>query len=391
MGVLSILYNKYYTAILFLLIVIMPFVLFLILCYCRFKIKAELMSTVHIANKGEELPITIRLSNPTIFPVSYINLYLSYKNAYLPKKYKKTVAVSLDCRTKTSYVCSLTSEYAGNIIVSLEGIRFFDYLKLFSMKRKQTEEIKTAVLPTYYELEQNYLTNKNSQLVESDNYSPVKKGDDPSEVFEIREYREGDRLQRIHWKLSSKLNQLMIKDFSDPVNYCVLIFVDFGVPNQDNSLFYIDAVLECALSLSYSFLLRKQLHILSWYDQEHGTCKRVHISDEKDLFEAVDGLLQASLYGKEIDASLFYLAEYPHEQYTDLFIITGKISRQWVDSISVLKAQDKQIIYLEDRSRGQNLRNSEEELIQQSMEDGISVWSIDIRTLCSDMQELFLS
>ena len=49
--------------------------------------------------------------------------------------------------------------------------------------------------------------------IESDSYSTIKGGDDPSEVFAIREYREGDRLQRIHWKLSYETKSANDKGF----------------------------------------------------------------------------------------------------------------------------------------------------------------------------------
>lgn len=388
MGLLSILYNRYYMAIIFLVTVIMPFVLFAILCYCYGKIKAEVFSVIHVANKGDRLPVTVRLSNPTVFPVSCIRLYLTYQNAYAPEITKKTVSVSLDCKTNTSFVCNFYSEYAGNMIITLEGIRFYDYLKLFSLKRKFKKELRIAVLPCYYELAENAFPLQNSQMIDTDCYSPVRKGDDPSEVFEIREYREGDRLQRIHWKLSSKQNQLMIKEFSDPINCSILIFINLCVPKGENNLFYLDAILECSLSLSYSFLMKKQLHYLSWFDKKRGVCTRVRVNQEKDLYEAVDGLLQADSYTEETEALPFYLAEYPHEQYSDFFLITGDVSVSSLTSLSMLKAQSRQIIYMEDRNRDQEKRMAAEESLQQCSELGVDLWPIDISSIRKDLEQL---
>ena len=39
---------------------------------------------------------------------------------------------------------------------------------------------------------------------EGERYSQRKAGDDPTELFALREWREGDRLSRVHWKLSQK-------------------------------------------------------------------------------------------------------------------------------------------------------------------------------------------
>lgn len=46
---------------------------------------------------------------------------------------------------------------------------------------------------------------------DSDRFSLYKKGDDPSEIFDIRDFKDGDRFQQIHWKLSSKTGHYMVK------------------------------------------------------------------------------------------------------------------------------------------------------------------------------------
>ena len=57
----------------------------------------------------------------------------------------------------------------------------------------------------------------NETSADSDRFSTYKKGDDPSEIFDIREYADGDKIQRIHWKLSSKTGDLMVKEGSLPL------------------------------------------------------------------------------------------------------------------------------------------------------------------------------
>ena len=95
-GLLSVLYNQYYIGMVFLTIVAMPFLLFALLCYIFGSIKVELVSVVHVTNKGEVVPISIQMNNPTIFPISNLKLYINYKNAYSPQKYKKEFSVSID-------------------------------------------------------------------------------------------------------------------------------------------------------------------------------------------------------------------------------------------------------------------------------------------------------
>jgi uncharacterized protein (DUF58 family) len=389
-GLLSILYNKYYMGIIFLTLAAMPFLLFALLSYLYGRVTAELVSVIHVASKGEMIPISIKLNNPSIFPVSDLKIYLTYKNTYSSQRYKKEFTVSLDGSTKTSVICNLFSEYAGNLEITLTGIRIYDYLKLFSLKRKLKGELKVAVLPCFYELPENDITNRHARQIESDYYSSVKSGDDPSEVFEIREYREGDRLQRIHWKLSRKQDQLMIKEFSDPLNCSVLLFVNLSIPHGENIISYMDAILECALSLSYTFLTKGQMHYFTWYDEGHGACTRIRVVKEKDLFEAVDGLLQARPYTETTDALSAYLAEHPNDQYTNLYYVTGDVSPNRLETLSILKAYTRQMLYVHGMKNTPGQHNMPEEVIQRSQEMEMGLWSIDTQHVRRDMEQLRL-
>ncbi len=274
--------------------------------------------------------------------------------------------------------------------ISLKGILVCYYLKLFSLRKKRKGELKVAVLPYFYELPENEISYSHTRIVESDYYSPYKSGDDPSEVFSIREYREGDRPQRIHWKLSRKQDQLMIKEFSDPLNCSVLLFVDLSIQKEDNVLTFMDSLLESALSLSYTFLSKGQMHYFSWYDEGHGVCKRIRVVQEKDLFEAVDGLLQARPYTDTTDAVSAYLAEHPNEQYSNLFYVTGAVSGHQLDSLSLLKAHTMQMIYVSDIAKQTRESYLPVEVLKRSGEMGMGLWSVDTQNVRRDMEQLRL-
>jgi len=389
-GLLSILYNTYYMGILFLTLAAIPFLMFALLSYLYGSVKAELVSVIHVAKKGEVIPVSVQVDNPTIFPATYIKIYLTYKNSYSDQIYKKNFMVSVDAKTKASIICNLYSEYAGNLEVTLNGIRIYDYLRFFSMKKRKKAELTVAILPTYYELQQNQFSNLHNNIVESDYYSPVKSGDDPSEVFAIREYREGDRQQRIHWKLSRKQDQLMIKEFSDPLNCSILLFVDLCVPENMNRMLFMDSMLECVLSLSYSFLLAGQMHYFTWYEERHGVCRRIRVSQEKDLFEAVDGLLHVLPYSSLTDALTAYQAQYPKEQYSNLIFVTGEQPRKRTETLSLLKAMNRQVIYLGEIDNQPGTKYFPNEVIRRIGEVGVSLASVDAHHVRRDMEQLRL-
>ena len=56
------------------------------------------------------------------------------------------------------------------------------------------------------------------EFTESENIGNIS-----SDVKEIREYRPGDRLQRIHWKLSAKLDDLFVKEMAHTSSLAIIL------------------------------------------------------------------------------------------------------------------------------------------------------------------------
>jgi hypothetical protein len=387
--------------ILFLTVAILPFLLFAILSYGYGMISYELVSLVHVVAKGDSIPVSIRIHNPTIFPVLNMCISLSYYNSFSNsnKRHEQEFYVTVDKRSSTTVTCNLLSAHAGNVKISITYVRIFDYLKLFSLRKRKPTDIQVAVIPLYYELTEDYMENSSKMQLESDNFSTVKSGDDPSEVFAIREYREGDRLQRIHWKLSIKQDQLMIKDFSEPMNCSVVVLADLGIPKYDDVLESVDSILECALSLSFSFMIKGQNHYFSWYDKNLGSCRRVRIVNEKDFFEVVDGLLNCGPYIEDVDMVASYFAEHPNDQYTDLFYVTKVVSQKQLDSLLLIKAIDRQILYINgvdyDEVQSQAVTSWDSSidtaLVRKITDTGIGLFSINSSKMKKDLEGLRLS
>ncbi|NLJ96020.1 MAG: DUF58 domain-containing protein [Clostridiales bacterium] len=399
-GGLAILYNEYFMGILFLSVLIFPFILFAILSYIYGRVSFELISTTHISNRQETIPISIQIHNPTIFPIPNIGITIKYFNSFSrdKKAHKQIFNVSVDKHIKTTVTCNLTSQHTGNLEIMLSKVRIYDFFKIFSLRKKKLGQIKVAVLPYYYELTEDFLENRSRMQIESDYYSTIKAGDDPSEVFAIREYREGDRPQRIHWKLSIKQDQLMIKEFSDPLNCSVVIFADLTIPKDEDELDATDSLLECALSLSYSFMIKGQIHYLTWYDQTQGCAKRVRIVTEKEFFEAVDRILQCGPHEEGIDLMANYLAEYPNDQYTEILYITKSITSQQLDSLILIKSIDRQILYVSKAEYADTeimphmspALPLATDLVKKISETGMGLFSINSSNIKSDLKGLKL-
>lgn len=180
----------------------------------------------------------------------------------------------------------------------------------------------------------------------------------------------------------------MIKEFAEPVDCHDVVFVSLCIPDCMNELYYIDSILECALSVSYTFMLRQQQHYIAWYDANSGICRRVKIVQEKDFYEAVDGLFNVRSFHIDTDALMTYLAEYPNDKYSDFMYITGKFEEAQLDKLADIQAQGKNIIYLSDSESLADAKYTDEEMAQKAASLGVDFLPVDMTNVKHDLEFL---
>ena len=91
-----------------------------------------------------------------------------------------------------------------------------NFFGIIGQKRKAGCPPVPVVMPCEQKEDFRFLTKEGFDM-ESFRYSGARPGDDPGETFDIREYQEGDSIRQIHWKLTGKLDKMMIRQRSFPV------------------------------------------------------------------------------------------------------------------------------------------------------------------------------
>ena len=99
------------------------------------------------------------------------------------------------------------------------------------------------------------LVENTTVVSDGEQYSQTRPGSDPSETFAIREYRPGDPIRQIHWKLSQKTDELMLRELGLPVvNQTLLVFRNARAERETVSPEVADAMAEVFLSASHALV-----------------------------------------------------------------------------------------------------------------------------------------
>lgn len=191
---------------------------------------------------------------------------------------------------RTRALC-LRGARTGYLRVETGEAALWDALGLFRLRCVPPAGEEVMIAPR---LARVHLCRAEARLGLSDSllYSQHRAGQDVSELFALHEYRSGDDLRRVHWKLSSKLDQMMVREFGLPVGQPVTVLLESRLPAGEEGD-GLSACFDAAASLGAELLRQEIAYDLVWLE---GDGARLHIREIEDwsaLEEALPELLHA--------------------------------------------------------------------------------------------------
>lgn len=307
-GVLiSILYLEFGAMALMGLLVTIPFFMFVFLLFMRTRVSVSVESKNPLAEKDAidkpaRAVITLSVENRNrILPVTKGIARVRYENPFSGDKGKMKIRFSVDAGRKRDRRIPVVMNNCGNVAITVEKVRIYDYLNIFAWtigKHLETQDI--LVLPPVKEM---YLGKDrwyNETNEDSDRFSIYKKGDDPSEIFDIRGYADGDKIQRIHWKLSSKTGELMVKEGSLPLTKEIHIFIDLCVKgSREERNQNINLLVQGIYSIAMFMIEHHIPQVYIWYDKKNGVIQEYSVEQEEELYWMFQELFKCSTTTQE--------------------------------------------------------------------------------------------
>ncbi len=122
----------------------------------------------------------------------------------------------------------LPTSHSGGLVAELHRAKLCDYLGLFAKKVRHVEPLWLVVMPTPVKL----AVPPDLTRFIARAWRP-KPGGGYAENHELRSYRPGDRLNLVHWKLSAKADELMVREPMVPDQSRILLTIDLtGTPDE---------------------------------------------------------------------------------------------------------------------------------------------------------------
>ena len=300
-----------------------------------FTIKGHMDIPVGISEKGDKSLIKITIKNNGLFPVAGIKVCIVVCDTMRGTKEKHWLKLPVSPRGESEFVHDMLFSKIGSYKLVLKKLRIYDMTGLMHMDI-YTKRIKgeLRVMPKLHELPVRLTDGTRNFYGEAETGNEERHGSNNDEMSFAREYKAGDRLQNVHWKLSAKQDELMVKEREMPQACPVVLFLEYNPEKRSVKKHEIIPYIEVAVKLSFSLMSAGCLHYVVWYDGKEKDVKRLRVHDEESLFFFIDTIMKVEWINYQENMLFRYQEKYKREPYAHAL---------WFDTDFCLKKDDELI------------------------------------------------
>lgn len=334
-------YNYEYTVfVLITVLIILLIPLFFINLIISKFIKINIDFKTKVIVKDANAMLNIAIENRSILPVNRAIIHIEMQNAFMNPSQIQRIIIPIKANDITNLQMMVKSEHCGYVKVSIKKIILYDLFGVTSIKKRGEKHDILSVIPQTTNIKQNLFL-PSTISCDSDEFSHNTSGDDKSQVFDYHEYSNGDHVKNINWKLSSRLDKMMVKEFSLPLKSSALILFELSIPHKktkkqdlDNAMVF-DALFEILASLSNKLNETTSSHTIKWYNKNSQIDFSFDLNNDTSYDEEFYSVLGEIYKSKFYDENLLLQqnSNIKEKEYSRIFYITTVINK---DSVKIL-------------------------------------------------------
>lgn len=276
------------------------------------------------AQKEEKITGRLYISNTGSFPVLSGKVFLRVKKTISGEQEMFSMNIRAAGRKNSAAAFVIDSEYMGFLEITILRVELYSFFGCMKKVTYVNQEKVVMILPQTTEL---HFPVQNSGVACSffDEEQSGKKGNGPGEYFGIRPYVDGDSMKLIHWKLTGKTDEYMVKEVEVPMMRMPLIFLETRVEKLDAAM--IDGLLEAFFSISQHMAQERQKHCLCWWDKKTDGWNFYNVANAMQLEEVYVHVFH-SVFFSQGSATITSFEEERKEAFSEVIYITDYWNEQ---------------------------------------------------------------
>lgn len=219
-------------AVLLPLLIVLPFLSAIQLLITTRSLRIVQSLDPAMTERGKPARLQISLAQSSWFSQGEIDLATVLPGPGLRRSHERRV-MSLLRGTSRNFGIDLPCTHRGHYRAGISSVRSRDILSLFYLPIKSRRYCRRT-LPEVIVLPSSApsadFSDLTSFLYDWQHKQTPEAGNEVDAVTNIRAHRPGDSLKRTHWKLTARLDEVMIKEFENPIRQAGLILIDMARP-----------------------------------------------------------------------------------------------------------------------------------------------------------------
>lgn len=237
------------------------------------------------ASVGKNIPVDVYFGVLNNFPIPLekVKINAVIYNSFFENEDKYSINISALPYKENRAKLSVSGVYCGRMVAEVTDYDVYDFLGLFKHNIKCEVKTEFFIMPSKEQEYERFVLSPKG--ISEDEELQTTKGDDVSQISQIRDYIPGDRLSNIHWKLSSKKEELQVKEYSMPFSEDVILLVELFI-DKDNPIIF-DEIIEVLFSIGNDLVIQRRKFSVSWCTNSNYEIYNYEINNTDDLLNVV--------------------------------------------------------------------------------------------------------
>lgn len=294
----------------------------------RFRLRVTQRLSSGRVLRGEETALALTVSRRGLLPVCPLYITVRAGDSSL------SACAQPSSRREQRILLPLSARHVGVFPVRTESYTYYDMLGLCRARVRCREEAELLVLPRVFDVEPlRFFSGDDGRTLQN------RTTEDLSSPEDVRAYHRGDPLKRVHWKLSARKRELIVRRFETPAPPDTLVLLDCAQPGQKDTpenerLMLRDALCETALSVISMQLALQSPVRLPLYGRQ---AQEFHSSNADDLSLAQELLARQPFQGGVEFERVLHMELRRMRQTGATVIITTRLNAAMIESITHIR------------------------------------------------------
>lgn len=188
----------------------------------------------------DEADVTVTLQTGAVLPLKSITAELTD----IAHQGHEGMPLFFLGKSTEAQTCRVRLHHVGPYAYSVRTIEAEDLFGLFVLRLECDAEASLLALPEAFEV-----TPLAFAAVDTGMGTMERATEDLGSPSEVRAYAPGDAMKKIHWKLSLRKQELLVRKFEEPIEKRAVILMDCAMPTDENAAYICDALTETAASV----------------------------------------------------------------------------------------------------------------------------------------------